>query len=209
MAQSRPVCPSCRHPHNAVSVDQLPVGFNTERIINEHATSGVPFHSVDAEENARAVLPSALPSRRVLQKEGDNKLRSIITSRQKTRSDVHKYEENLKNAIAEHEEFQDTIKIMGEQNMAVLQRLKEEHERIHNLKLQDDTATRDLEATRENLTQAEATTEIALVVDHVDECYKEAEEWNLKCQQEFPDVAILQDSVDVSVTDTFVVLTMV
>lgn len=129
--------------------------------------------------------------------EQKSSIRNLISENQEVQSSLLNYHEELTGWRSQHLQLQDRLYGLMEQNMTALESLEQEDIKVSDRLVEGKEVQQDLQTTLESLDAASTRKEMVSLVDEADEQNIQAEDWNKRCREHFPDTNVVDKSVKV------------
>ncbi|KAK4325294.1 hypothetical protein Pmani_004107 [Petrolisthes manimaculis] len=182
-------CPTCRVHHQATSATKFPISYDMEAVIRKlkilQISSTVPA-TRDTPDGSGTDLQERQAS-----------IKLLTGSLRETMSQLDRYEAQLENWKAEHEEILGRLKELEERNGTALQQLDDERSILLYQRKRGEESLRRLEASQGNLTLASSAQEAVGALEESEASCSEVEDWLQHCRAIFPDPITLHTSLQI------------
>ncbi|KAG7159292.1 Peptidyl-prolyl cis-trans isomerase cyp11-like [Homarus americanus] len=191
-----PCCPKCRFKLTATSATEFPINYMAEaflKSLREVSTSTTTTTTRTEDSVSTKGIGGKLES---LRGEQVTIVRTLSKLCYQSRSQLDEYEKHIikwkddLNKITQFEIIMNTA----------LENLEEEHQRLREMRKEGRGDERQLEAALGILTRANSAQEVGFAIDEAEICGAAAQDWNNKCQERFPNVSTVRNTLMVKET---------
>nr|XP_045587354.1 uncharacterized protein LOC123749290 [Procambarus clarkii] len=193
-------CPSCRAEHAATAATQFPINYGMEALIRK--LKGIEV----VPEKTLTAKPIKAPARGISKKlhsmveEQKNSISSLITSCEEVLSQLGEYRGQLGDWKTHHLQLQDKLYALVEQNKSAMKLLELEDTSVVDMTTQGEEGKTRLQAMLGTLDTVNTAQEVFMIINEVDQCNMDVENWLKKSQELFPNVKTVHTSVKVQET---------
>ncbi|XP_069192996.1 uncharacterized protein [Procambarus clarkii] len=193
-------CPRCHAQHAATAATQFPINYGMEALIRK--LKGIEV----VPEKTLTAKPIKAPARGISKKlhsmveEQKNSISSLIISCEEVLSQLGEYRGQLGDWKTHHLQLQDRLYALVEQNKSAMKLLELEDTSVVDMTTQGEEGKTQLQAMLGSLDTVNLAQEVFMIINEVDQCNMEVENWLKKCQELFPDVKTVHTSVKVQET---------
>nr|XP_045582671.1 uncharacterized protein LOC123745771 [Procambarus clarkii] len=190
------ICPSCHTEHSATADAQFPVSYSMVALLRK--LKGIRPTSV-APKSVKPQYSSKRKGKmlRSLTEEYRSKIENLVFGCEEALSLMSDYQRQLTYWKSHHQQLEDGLHDLLEQNKAAMKPLKKEVISVANMATEGEEGSERLKAMVVHLETLDTAQEIVSTVDVYDLYYKEIEHWIKKCKERFPDASTVHTSIKV------------
>nr|XP_045582655.1 uncharacterized protein LOC123745768 [Procambarus clarkii] len=190
------ICPSCHTEHSATADAQFPVSYSMEALLRK--LKGIRLTSL-APESVKPQHSSKRKGKmlRSLTEEYRRNIDNFVFGCEEALSLMSDYQRRLTYWKRYHQQLEDGLNDLLEQNKAAMKPLKKEVISVANITPEGEEGRIRLKAMVVRLDTLDTAQEIVSTIDEYDLYYKETEHWIKKCKERFPDASSVHTSIKV------------
>lgn len=189
-------CPRCRTEHYAEDVQQIPVNYDMEEFIRR--MNAMQLTAVDKGKRSHDGPPGISNKLQSLLEEQKASARHQMSDNQKVQSSLLKYHQQLRGWKVQHQQIQDRLDHLVQQNKEALVLLEEEDSRVTDRLTEGEEGRVRLQTMLESLDTVNTAKEMVSAIDEAEGRNTQAQDWNQTCREQFPDVNTVHTSIQVS-----------
>lgn len=187
-------CPKCRARYAVSDASQFPFAYDLEEVLSKMRMIPTVTTTAKTRPKSGRGISRKLNS---LREEQENTILNSTSDCEETLSQLHGYNNDLGEWVADHEELINKLLYMINLHKKAQQLLEKEQDRVMELHQAGKQQQQVLRMAEDSLVAARTAKEVVTAIDRADRYHLAAEEWIQKCQSLFPDTDTVHMSIKV------------